>query len=93
MIGISAINQNVVLSDFKVCGWKQNGELLWMDETFPKDTEEIQDISINTIMAAKTRVATDWTSLMHSAKVKNVKSIVKFIVIRDFVFKIQSLTE
>ena len=41
MISKSAVHPNVVLPDFKVCGWKENGELLWMDELFPKDNEQI----------------------------------------------------
>ena len=41
MIQKSAVHPNVVLLDFRVCGWKENGELLWIDEHFPKDIEEI----------------------------------------------------
>ena len=46
-----------------------------MDKPFPKDIEEIMlDTRINTIMAAKTRVTTNWMSLMHSAKVNAKES-------------------
>ena len=41
MIWKSAVHLNVVYSDFKVCGWKENGELLWMGEPSSKDIEEI----------------------------------------------------
>ena len=41
MIWKSEVLRNVVHPDFKVCGWKENGELLWIDEPFPKDIEEI----------------------------------------------------
>ena len=41
MISKSAVHPNVVLPDFKVCGWKENEELLWMDKPFPRDIEEI----------------------------------------------------
>ena len=39
MIWKSAVHLDVVLPDFKICGWKENGELLWLDE--PKDIKEI----------------------------------------------------
>ena len=39
----SAVHLNVVLLDFQVCGWKENGQLLWMDKPFPKDIEEMFD--------------------------------------------------
>ena len=41
MIWKSAVNANVVLLDFKVCGWKEIRELLLMDEPLLKDIEEI----------------------------------------------------
>ena len=75
MVWKSAIHPNIVLSDFKACGWKENGELLWMDEPFPEDIEQIMFDSRyqdQCDKAVKTRVTTNWTSLMHSAKV-NVK--------------------
>ena len=39
MIWKSTVHLNVVLLDFKICGWKENGEFLWLDK--PKDIEEI----------------------------------------------------
>ena len=41
MIWKSAVHPNVVLLDFKVCGWKEIRELLWMVEPLLKDIEEI----------------------------------------------------
>ena len=41
LIWKNAIHPNIVLPDFKVCGWKENGELLWMNKPFPNDIEEI----------------------------------------------------
>ena len=41
MIWKSAVHPNVVLLDFKVCGWKEIRELLLMDEPLLKDIEEI----------------------------------------------------
>ena len=37
MIRKTAVYPNQVLPDFKVCGWEENGELLWVGEPFPKD--------------------------------------------------------
>ena len=45
MIWKHAVNPNVVLPDFKVCRWKENGELIRMEEPFPKDIEEMMSDS------------------------------------------------
>ena len=41
MIWKRAVHLNFILPDFKVFGWKENGKLLWMDEPFPNNIEEI----------------------------------------------------